>query len=159
MRQLKLTKTVKRTYTSKRTGKTITKIYTYSKTQLRSRKTYVINSKGKINKSAIKRLVDKGVGTEMEIRAKIHEQLGLGKTSISEARLEASILHNRIEGMFANAGMNPELAAAEIGSDLDALYDSANWAGDKFTDPASGRVWQFEFSYTGSVWSEVRSDE
>lgn len=153
MKSSKSIKTVKRTYKTKKG--LITKTYSYDASKLTSRKRYVISSSGKINKSAIKRLVDKGVGTAVEIRAKIAEQLGLGNKSVSEQRLEASITHNQIEGMFANAGLTVEYAASSVGATTEMLYDKANWNGDMFTNPETGETYQFRFSYTGSVWERV----
>lgn len=148
-------KVVKRRYYSKKQAKWVTKEYTYKASQLRSRKTYIINSKGKVNQSALKRLVDRGVGTKFEIETNIQSQLAQGKVSISEERLEASITHNRIEGMFANAGMSVDTAAKEINTSVDALYDKSNWNDGVFTDPKTGKSYKFEFNYEGNVFEEI----
>lgn len=155
MKSSKSTKTVVRTYLSKKTGKTVTKTYTYKKSQLRSRKTYIINSKGRINKAALDRLINKGVGTKFELETSLKVQLAQGKVSVSEQRFEASILHNRVEGMFANAGISIDAAASEIGTTEEALYDLNNWNDGVFTDPTTGKSYEFDFNYEGSVWIEV----
>lgn len=154
MRSSKSTKTVTRRYTTK-SGKTVVKTYVYNKKQLTGgRKKYVVSSKGKINKAAIDRLVKKGVGTRFEIEVNVKSQLAQGHTAISEERLEASLTHNRIEGMFANAGVSVESAAAEIGVSVKDLYDQSNWQDGVFTAP-DGNEYMFEFNYTGSVWHKV----
>lgn len=153
MRQSKSVKRVVRTYKTK--NGMVTKTYEYNPKKLKSRKKYVINSKGGVSKAAIKRLVEKGVGTEIQIKAKIAERLGLGNVSVSEERLEASILHNRIEGMFANAGVSMDYAADEVGATIEQLYDQGNWSDGVFTNPDTGVSYEFRFNYSGSVWEEI----
>lgn len=167
MRQLKSTKTVVRTYKTKKGM--VTKTYTYSTKQLRVRKKYTINSTGKVNKASIKRIVERSMTSpdetkhisEGQVRAKIAEYQGRGMASVSEQRIEASILHNRIEGMFANAGYTVEEAASEAGVTVEQLLDPTLWTGDIFSAPGSkggkGKDWRFVFRYHGSVWEPVSS--
>lgn len=167
MTQSKSIKTVSRTYKTKKG--LVTKTYTYNTKQLRVRKKYTIGSTGRVSKASMRRIVERSMAnpdetkhiSEGQVRAKVAEYLGRGMTSVSEQRIEASILHNRIEGMFANAGYTVEEAASEAGVTVEQLLDPNLWSGDIFSAPGTNggkaKDWRFVFRYHGSVWEPVSS--
>ena len=160
-------KIVKRTWKNKK-GEIKTKVYDYSekyknieyKTRNRSTRTrYIITKTGKLNKSAQRDLLAKHSDIADDLSRKIQLNISLDHKGISVDRLLASFYHDRIKGMFANAGISIEDAAIEAKTSTEALLKKENWNNNIFENPDDGKSYEFTFNYTGAVFEEIKKDE
>lgn len=61
-----------------------------------------------------------------------------------------------VDRMFANAGSNLEDEAMYLGISPDILKDTRNWNGDRFTNPFTGKTWEYIFGYGGfAQWRQI----
>lgn len=77
------------------------------------------------------------------------------KTDITVGRLLGSIYGDRMQNMFNNLGMSPEEASNRTRASVKDLMDHNNWKSLDgqltFTDPATGTVWNANFTYDGDT--------
>ena len=61
---------------------------------------------------------------------------------------------NGITRMFTNMGTSVDEVASEYNLDVNDLLEKNNWdfTGNTFTDPVTGKVYNFKFTYTGSIF-------
>lgn len=156
-------KIVKRTWVTK-TGQIKSKVYDYSKqyenVEYKPRKKtirtrYIITKTGKINKTAMRELLANNPQEMEDIERRIRLEQDLGKKGVSVQRFMASYNHDRIMGMFANAGVSIEEAAIQANTTVDALLEKNNWNNDVFTAP-NGKTYRFVFNYNDAVFEEIK---
>lgn len=148
-------KTVNRKYYSKKTGTWITKTYQYESKKYRFSK--AITKTGKIGKTFERRLIEayaKTPGEAADILRYAKVKTVEGYKNWSDERILASFYHDRISGMFANAGYTVKEAAKMINVDPDYILDKNNWDGDELTLP-NGSKYMFKFNYDGAIWEKL----
>lgn len=123
----------------------------YERGYARSQK--IIDKKGKVvNSKLYQRLVKRYGQAELDRTLKNIIQTPGEKATYKH--IQAIMSTNKIEKMIINAGLSPDEVAEEIGVTEDELLDPEHWIKDKFYT-VDGRIFEFEFTYTGSIFTEV----
>lgn len=168
-------KTVKRTYFSKKQNKYITKTYEYAEaTNRRYQQTYkrkqaakktgaelpkipraknIITSTGRLTKYGKEFLTKLPTEQRAKYQDVIEYYQATGKGTLTELRLIAKVEQNKVANFISNTGFTAEQVAAELKVSVEDLLDPANWKGNIYTDPVSGKSWKvsFDYQYEGSI--------
>lgn len=192
-------KKVKRTWTNKKTGETVTKEYTYKKGK--TRKGYVlVDSQGRLREENIKKYkqmidsndsyteaekrnfkkdldtyintrrrktrkdleaIDKNTNYTAEekeqFKAKIKEtmvkQRGKEFRPLTTVGYEGHLQENKIERMFANAGLSSSEVAKDMGIDEEDILNPDNWQDGLLV--INGVKYAFNHNYTGDALEVV----
>ena len=149
-------KKIKRTYFSKKLGKTVTKIYEYDASRYtgrRKKSLLVVGKNGRVYQDRLDEILaaTTDIGTKEDIKATV-KQASRNKEKLSIKSLSSKVSTNKIEKIFINAGYTEEEITKELGISSKDLYDPSNWKDSTFTH--GGKTWDFQFSYTGKVMIE-----
>lgn len=152
------TKTIIRTYYSKKLGKYVTKTYEYAHKSTRG--ATLVSKTGKVNKKNVDKLkAEINASKDMnaaEKRATIINLDSLVKQrskdgkKLTESGFWGTEESNDINRMLSNLGVDAEEAAFELGVSEDDILNEANWNGDIFMGQ-----WAFTFTYTGRVFKRI----
>lgn len=130
--------------------------------KFRGQSTKLVDKKGNVKNAKLLARLEKKYGKAKVAKA-VSEVLRTPGETATYKHISAVLEPNRVAKMMINAGKDIEVEAVYLGTNVDALKDPANWKGDVFVDPVSGRSWQFHFTTnydsTEASWEEVRSDE
>lgn len=164
-----MAKTVTRTYISKKTGKVVTKVYTYGTTstdyynrKVKTKKpARILTSTGKIIKKNYKKYVETLSGSDrLEANAIIRNAIKEGK-NLTATRMQYQIQKMQILSVIDSAGMTAEQVAFQVNATVDELLNIANWntttkadggvhIGSVFTNPNTGKQYKFDVNYDGT---------
>lgn len=154
---------VKRTWTNKKTGETITREYTYKTGK--SRKGYVlIDSKGYLRKKNIekyKQMIDSNdsytIAEKRMLKVDLDNYISARKGShrkLTTRGFEGHLQENEIERMFANAGMSSSEVAQDMGIEEADILNPDNWQNGLLV--INGIKYAFNHNYTGDALEVVK---
>lgn len=149
-------KKIKRTYYSKKLGKTVTKVYEYDASRYtgrRKKSLLIVGKNGRIYQDRLNEILaaTTDIGTREDIKATV-KQAARNKDKLSIKSLSSKVSTNKIEKIFINAGYTEEEITKELGITSKELYDESKWTNNTFTH--GGKTYDFQFSYTGKVLIE-----
>lgn len=166
-RQRTATKTVVRKYYSKKLGQVVTKTYVYDaatkaryahkSTTERAFKKRVVSSTGRIYKAGTDIMKQyNSVSDQAYIQDIIRRYRTQGKLSkLTVGRLTYELTREKIISALDNTGYSFEEIADQIGTDVDDLINPVNWSGSIYTDPKTGKQYQYQWTYTGTVLNVI----
>lgn len=122
----------------------------------------LVDKKGNVKNAKLLARLEKKYGKAKVAKA-INEVLRTPGETATYKHISAVLEPNRVAKMMINAGKDIDTEAIYLGTTIEALKDGANWAGDIFTDPVSGKSWRFNFTTnydsTEASWEEVKAHE
>lgn len=162
---------IKRTWYSKKLGKTITKEYTYEH-KSRKGKT-LVDKNGRINKKNVDK-VKQDINSredldESEKRAltvnldALVDQRKQDKRKLTTNGFYGTMSESNVGRMLSNAGYSVEEVSEMYNIDENALLDEDNWNGEKFTykykekgsEEEKTRSFLLQFGYTLDIFKEI----
>ena len=154
---MKKMKTVVRRYFSKKKGVWVEKTYTYTKDY--EQRKVIVTKTGKITKKGQQRIdemLDNMTFTQRNEAESYIKQAVKQKKRLTDTGLTSKIAKNRREKMLINMGSSLQEALQNLdgATELD-YFNEANWNGDIFTNPETGKQFRFQFDYNGDGWVAV----
>lgn len=137
------------------------KVYTYDYTHKSTRGLTLVGKNGRIDKKNIQKfkdIIDSTPGytlaEKVYLKADLDNMVKLRHKQKKKLTTTGFLGHKAKddrEKMFANAGYTVEEVAARYNVPAGELLDPANWSGDTFTSPSTGRTYTFKFTYQGEI--------
>lgn len=153
-------KTVTRIWKQKKTGKTITKTYTYQ-----NRKgSVLIDKMGRVRPKTVSEFKaaidanDSYTGAEkrmlkVDLDNYIRVRQGKKNKPLTTTGFMGHIEDEKIDRMFVNIGMSVDEAADAYGLNADDIRDQNNWNGDILT--INGRIFKYQVNYSKPILEEI----
>lgn len=130
--------------------------------KFRGQNTKLVDKKGNVKNAKLLARLEKKYGKAKVAKA-ISEVLRTPGETATYKHISAVLEPNRVAKMMINAGKDIEAEAAYLGTSVETLKNPDNWKDGVFTDPESGKSWEFHFTTnydsTEASWDEVRADE
>lgn len=137
------------------------KIYTYDYTHKSTRGLTLVGKGGRIDKKNIKKFKDiidatpgYSLSEKIYLKADLDNMVKLRhkqKKKLTTTGFLGQKAKDDKEKMFINAGYSVDEVAAKYGVPAHELLDPANWVGDTFTSPSTGKTYTFRFTYQGEI--------
>lgn len=147
-------RTITRTYTSKRTGKTKTYVYKYDVYKVQGKRvhrgTKNIMYRGKITKYGAKWIEEYKRGLDVSDRNELEAQLLSGeknKRTITSTSMVSRMQEDSTSRFIYNMGGDVNDLSKELDVDYDELINKENWDFKQSTFSYKGKTYQFYFEY------------
>ena len=153
---------IKRTWYSKKLGKTITKEYTYEHTSRKGK--VLVDKRGRVIKKNLEK-VKQDINSREDLNESEKRALNINLDALVDQRKQdkrklttngfyGTMSDSKVGRMLSNAGYSVEEVSQMYNIDENALLDEDNWSGETFS--YKGRSFLLQFGYTLDIFKEIQ---